>query len=90
MSCNLLTATDNCGSRIIILNKIKVTPYSLKEKLKIRTSMAVAKELIIKTKRKNHQNSDRDALPEKVLYFEKHALIDFMKLICYHLNKVNI
>ena len=58
--------------------------YIVKEgpEFKIRTSIAVAMELIIKTKRKNHQYSDRDALPEKVLYFEKHIFIDSIKFIC--------
>ena len=83
MSCNLLIATDNCGSRIIIFAKEKVTPYSLKEKLKTITSIVVAMVFTIKTNKKNHQNSDRDALPEKVLYFEKHVFIDSLKFILF-------
>ena len=35
-------------------------------------------------KRKNHQNSERCALPLKTAYFEKHVLIDSVKLMCPH------
>ena len=65
VSCNLLVAAANAGSRVPI------------EKRPLRIGLIIEMAKLAKTKNSmNHQYSEREALPLKSAYLPKHTLID--------------
>ena len=75
VSCRRRTVTAREGSRI---TRAKIHSKKVRKNATIATIDNATET--IKENRKNHQYSDRDALPLKSMYFWKHVLIDSVKL----------
>ena len=76
VSCNLLAATANEGNKRTTVKIQPIGPVTSTEKPNIITSIMAAMIPPKIPNKKNHQNSDRDALPEKTAYLLKQVFIE--------------